>query len=328
MKLSFKDKIDICEQNYFTFDKPVPFKGNLQIYPALVKDYYRFYKLISCFTVNKDEDPEGEGFALNELQYLFLLIKRDKQGVFRDQFIELLELVFHIDSGLFCDNEECEHRGEIYSYKDIRTIVEQIMLTLQQKYQGVENGELLIQKERQEKLYNLQLCPHCHSMMRDVIEFEEENNLPKLYVHGIPIKNMDYKDLKRIYCYQNLPDFNDEYMDSDLKQELEQAAKMKSGNSEQPTLERQMSCIAISTGYTYEQIENLTIRKFTSLLRVADAKLSYLAYKIGEMSGLVTFKTPFPHWIYTKENARKSLLENIMTIDQVEKKIGDGGVSK
>ena len=83
-----------------------------------------------------------------------------------------------------------------------------------------------------------------------------------------------------------------------------------------------------NTNLTYEQIENLTIRKFTSLLRVADAKLSYLAYKIGEMSGLVTFKTPFPHWIYTKENARQSLLDNIMTFDQVQKKIGEGGVTE
>ena len=84
--------------------------------------------------------------------------------------------------------------------------------------------------------------------------------------------------------------------------------------------------MAISTGYSLEYIDGLTLRKFTQLLRVADAKLSYLAYKIGEMSGLVTFKSPFPHWIYTKENARKSMFDNIMTVDQIQKKMGDSSV--
>ena len=90
-----------------------------------------------------------------------------------------------------------------------------------------------------------------------------------------------------------------------------------------------ITTILLTINYSYyKEVEELTLRKFTSLLRVADAKLNYLAYKIGEMSGLVTFKTPFPHWIYTKENARQSLLDNIMTFDQVQKKIGEGGVTE
>lgn len=329
MRIQFKDKLAIYEQNYFTYDKPIPFKGDLFVYPATVKDYYLFYNLVSCFTIDKDEDPDGEGFALNELQYLFLLMKKDKTLNFRDKLLSLLEFVFHIDNGLYCDNDKCEHRGEAFSYKDIRPQVEKITIELQQKYQGVENGELLFQRERQQKMYELQLCPHCQTVMRDVIELtEEEGKSPIIYIKGIPINNREFNELKRIYCYQNLPDFNDEYMDTDLKKELEMASKMKSANAEQPTLERQISCIVISSGLTYKQVEELTLRKFTSLLRVADAKLNYLAYKIGEMSGLVTFKTPFPHWIYTKENARQSLLDNIMTFDQVQKKIGDGGVTE
>lgn len=328
MKIQFKDKLEIYEQNFFTYDAPVPFKGDLMIYPAVVKDYYLFYSLISCFTIDKDEDPNGEGFGLTDLQYLFLLMRKDKELNFRNKFVNLLELVFHIENGLYCDNEKCEHSHEVYSYKQIRQMVGQVVQELDNKYKDIENGEMLKQKEKQQKMYELQLCPHCHKVMRDVIEFEEEEGkLPQIHIKGTVINNGEFKELKRLYCYQNLPDFNDEYMDADLKKELEMATKLKSGNTEQPTLERQMSCIVVSSGLSYKEIEQLTIRKFTSLLRVADAKLNYLAYKVGEMSGLVTFKTPFPHWIYTKENARQSMLDNIMTFDQVQSKIGDGGVT-
>ena len=326
MKIKFEDKLSIYEQKYFTYDKPVPFKADLYIYPAKVKDYYNFYNLISCFTMDKNDDPSGEGLSMTDLQYVFHLMKQDNSFVFKDQFVGLLELVFQIENGLFCDNPKCEHKGDIISYQEIRPKVEQINVELIHKYQGIENGEELFKQEKQKRVYELQLCPHCQQMMRDVFEFEEKEGKPILTIHGIPIKNKEFKELKRTYCYQNLSDFDDTYIDPELKAALEETNRLKSGKTEQPTLERQMSCIAISSGYSYEQIENLTLRKFTQLLRVADAKLSYLASKIGEMSGLVTFKSPIPHWIYTKENARKSMFDNIMTVDQIQKKIGNSGV--
>ncbi len=326
MQLKFEDKLSIYEQNFFTYDEPVPFKGNLLIYPATVKDYYKFYNVVSCFTLDKNEDPTGVGLSLTELQYVFHLIEQENSYVFRDQFISLLELVFHLDNGLYCDNPDCECHSNIIAYKDIRPKVELLTLELMQKYKNIENGEQLIKVEKEQKMYEMQLCPHCKQMMRDVYEFKLEKEKPVLIIKGIPIKNKEYRELKRIYCYQNLPDFNDDYIDPELKSALEETARLKSGKTEQPTLERQKACIAISTGYSLEYIDSLSLRKFTQLLRVADAKLSYLAYKIGEMSGLVTFKSPFPHWIYTKENARKSMFDNIMTVDQIQKKMGDSGI--
>lgn len=326
MQIKFEDKLTIYEQNFFTYDEPVPFKADLCIYPATIKDYYRFYNVISCFTLDKNDDPSGIGLSMNELQYVFHLMKQEGTFAFRDQFVGLLELVFHLDNGLYCDNVECEHKGEIYAYKDIRPQVEKLNLELLQKYKGVENGEALFNQEKKEKLYEMQLCPHCQQMMKDVYEFKEEDKKPILCVKGISIKNKEFKELKRIYCYQNIPDFDDTYIDPELKASLEETSRLKSGKTEQPTLERQKACIAVSTGYTLEYIDNLTLRKFTQLLRVADAKLTYLASKMGEMSGLVTFKSPLPHWIYTKENARKSMFDNIMTVDQIQKKIGDSGV--
>lgn len=322
MNIKIKDKIELYEELYFANDEPVPFVGGLYIYPAIVKDYYNFYNLISCFTMDKNNAPDGIGLSMSELGYVSYLIEEDTSSSFQDRFFNLLSMVFHIDNGLYCDNKDCEHKHQILTYKDIRKKVLQIDLELNQKYTEEEKEKR--QTERQEKMFQLQLCPYCNHIMRDVFEMKEENKKAVLYVKGIPIKSKDYKDLRRIYCYQNILDYDDEYIDPELKKGLEEAARLRSGNVQQPTLERQKTCIVASTGLNFAEVEQLTLRKFTLLLRVVDSKLTYLAYKIGETSGLVTFKSPFPHWIYQNDKAKDHKFDNIMTIEQIESKIGNG----
>ena len=115
MDIKIKDTMEIYEEQFFANDEPVPFVGGLYIYPAIVKDYYNFYNLISCFTMDKNDDPSGEGLSMTDLQYVFHVMKQDNSFVFKDQFVNLLELVFQIDNGLFCDNPDCEHKRDIIS---------------------------------------------------------------------------------------------------------------------------------------------------------------------------------------------------------------------
>ena len=59
MKTNLEDKMSVYEQLYFGEDEPVPFVGELKIYPAVLKDYYKFYSLINCFTIDKNADKTG-----------------------------------------------------------------------------------------------------------------------------------------------------------------------------------------------------------------------------------------------------------------------------
>ena len=52
----------------------------------------------------------------------------------------------------------------------------------------------------------------------------------------------------------------------------------------------------------------MSIRKFALLLGVIDSKLHYQIYKTGECSGMVTFKEPITHWMYSKNNKADGLL--------------------
>ena len=47
-------KLDLWEKCYFSLDEAVPFKENLKVYPALVKDYYKFYSCFPCLTMDKN----------------------------------------------------------------------------------------------------------------------------------------------------------------------------------------------------------------------------------------------------------------------------------
>ena len=82
-----KKKLDYYEQAYFYTDSPVPFLDDLKIYPAMAKDYYRFYSNLSCLTMDKTakrviqkdektgEDKEvtvsnPEGISMSYMAYL------------------------------------------------------------------------------------------------------------------------------------------------------------------------------------------------------------------------------------------------------------------
>lgn len=326
MKTNLEDKMSVYEQLYFGEDEPVPFIGNLKIYPALLKDYYKFYSLINCFTIDKNADKTGVGIPMSDLGYLVYLMQQEGNERLQNQLYELLSMVFHLENGLYCDDDNCEC-NDIISFKDLQDTINKEMIKINQVAQSedVEDSQKFILERKRELFSNLEKCPKCGKVMRDVFELkQDEKNQFKLFVKGIEISSKKFKELKRIYCYQNIADYNDDYIDPELKEALDEAARLRAGNTEQPTLERQKACIVASTGYKFDELGQLTLRKFSLLVRIIAAKVDYTAYKTGEMSGMVTFKSPYPHWIYSNDNPRKNRFKDIMSVDQIEKKIGGG----
>ena len=83
-----------------------------------------------------------------------------------------------------------------------------------------------------------------------------------------------------------------------------------------------MSCVISACGsYTYETIQEISIRKLVILLRTIDARLHYFAYRQGEMSGMVKFNKELDHWIYSSD--KKSKFDDIMTLDALKNKMKD-----
>lgn len=131
----------------------------------------------------------------------------------------------------------------------------------------------------------------------------------KLIIKNIEYNKKDFDNIKRIICYQNMPNFDDEYINPELKEAIEEAENLKNEVKGTITLEDQIISVSISSPYKTEDIYKMTIRKFIKTLQKVDSKLHYQIYKTGEISGMVSFKEEILHWMYTKDNKFDSLIK-------------------
>lgn len=304
-----KEHIEQYEQLYFALDEPVPLVGHLLVYPVLVKDYNLFYSLIDIFIINKNETPEG--ISMSHLDYfIFKMQPSQADGeLFTRKAIKMFELIFHIKNGIRC---ECDKDNDTYlSYDDI---YKKMAIEERKNKSDFTNEEIF-------KIFTeIRKCPKCGKIREDLIRFNELPNGKKdLIVDGVEIDKNTFDELRQLVCYQNMPDYDDDYIDPELKAELEEAAKLENPNAVSPTLEKQESCIVASTAYKYSDLKELSLRKLVLLLRTVDAKLHYFTYRQAEASGMVTFKKDLTHWIYG--NDKRSKFDRIQSLDSFKDKL-------
>ena len=63
--------LEFLTNQYFTFDKPVPLKGELFIYPVKVIDYYTFFSVVDILMIDKNTNPET--IPMSYLKFLHYL---------------------------------------------------------------------------------------------------------------------------------------------------------------------------------------------------------------------------------------------------------------
>lgn len=304
-----KDNLEMYEQVYFTHDEPVPLKGHLKVYPVLVKDYNLFYSCIDIFTINKNEDPNG--ITMSNLDYFIYLMQPEQPNseMFTRKAINMFELIFHIKNGIKC---ECDKDNDTYiSYEDIYKFIAE----KEQNAQGELSNEDIMKY-----FYEIKKCPKCGKIRDDLIKFNDLPNGKKdLIVDGVEIDKTTFDELRTLVCYYNMPDYDDEYVDPELEAELQEAARLENPNATSPSLEKQESCLVASTSYKYSELKELSIRKLVLLLRTVDKKLHYFTYRQAEASGMVSFKSELPHWIYGSDKRDK--FERLQTLDSFKEKM-------
>ena len=139
--------------------------------------------------------------------------------------------------------------------------------------------------------------------------FVDKDGKAKLILSGVEIDENEFDYLRKLILYQNLPNYDDELMNPDLKNDLEQADKIKNGGEETEDFEHLIANLVIGTGMNIDDVKNLPIRKFYIIGQVMDRKLHYSIYKQASVGGFVEFKQPITH--YLKKNI--DLLENKVT---------------
>lgn len=274
--------LEFLTNQYFTFDKPVPLKGELFIYPVKVIDYYTFFSVVDILMIDKNTNPET--IPMSYLKFLHYLSQSPEGHIYNIKLNKLLELVLHITNGFFCPDCNYEITEE--------EIIEEL--------NKIDKNNI---EEKNKKFMELRICPKCSKHMYDIVRYvEEDRGRFSLYIKNQKLHSGDFDRLKDIVLYQNISDYEDDSaMDSDLAAELKLVKQLRNKGVEEPPLEKKMACAVVSTGYTFEEIQNISLRKLNLILRTEDSKMFYQATKIGSMSGMVTFKTEPDHWIYERK---------------------------
>lgn len=270
-----------------------------------------------------------QGIAQSYLTYLIEMMEDTKNGeIVTQQVISLFELIFHIKKGFYCPN--C---GQEITYEDAMAQMESHINNIQQDVQQLysqqfDDGEKhdvpqeimqdIIYKGKIDFLGKLTKC-ECGGELRDIFTIKKNGLMKKLVIKDVEIDSQEFEELKALVPRQNILDYDgDKYVDPDLKEELEIKAKLQNKDYTSPTLEKQIVCVAVGTGFTIEYLYTITMRKLSLLLKTVDAKSMYYAQVQAAMSGMVKFKEDPKHWIFTDN--KKNIKDELTSLENFEKK--------
>lgn len=317
LKEDIVNKLKVYENEYFRWDKPVPFCG-LFIYPVVLKDYEAFLSCSTCFTLNRKDDPVG--LKTSNLGYLHhkMSIKENNEGaMWSYRFQKLCEIIFHIENGLKCKNPDC---NKILRY-DGPEIGDYIRQT-QEFVQKIENREISPDTKRP----TLQ-CPHCGGEdFSEMIKIRQDTSKKmELVIDGHVISSQDFDLLRQIVLYQNFPEYSDDSsVDRALREDHDKRMQILQQNQGdlRATLEKKVVCLSVATSYPLEYIYGMTMRKFTMALGTADDLINYKIMKTATMSGFVKLEKgqTIEHWIYKKEKDEYGYLQDV---DDVKSRVNN-----
>ena len=270
------EEVDYFRDKYFTYDLPVPF-GRLTLYPVSIKDYNEFLSSSACLTLNKNDDIAG--IRMTNIDYLLSKMQDEKEGpMWSLRFTKIIELCFHIKSGL-----KCPKCGKFMSFEEFYI-----------KYED----KSIIDK-------NSILNCECGSKYQETIKFKENEKGKKIFVFdGVEIDNQAFNKLRKYIMYQNLPDYKDDsWVDKAIRDDQAAKNELKSRGSGTASLERKIIGVCVNTHWKIEEVMNMTIRKFLMVLGMVDDIMNYTITRTGLMSGFASLPKgeTVEHWLYKKD---------------------------
>lgn len=120
----------------------------------------------------------------------------------------------------------------------------------------------------------------------------DKNKEPYFMIDNITYYSDDFDELRKIISEQNMIDLPDEKIQKNVRESLEEARKFKQriNNNKVASFEEQIMALATYTGWTPDDIYNMTYRKFILAIRRANQIIMSNIYLTASMSGFVSFK--------------------------------------
>ena len=153
--------------------------------------------------------------------------------------------------------------------------------------------------------------------------FDNGNEKITGYIEEV-IDKKDFDNIRNIILYQNIPDYDDTYIDPKVEAAFKETQEFMNRNKKKIcSFEDQLVCVMLALKeFDTNNINKLTLRKFSKILERYDYKFHYGIYKTAEMSGMVTFKEEIDHWMSDlKKNKYADIGKTAMEYEKLENKI-------
>lgn len=179
---------------------------------------------------------------------------------------------------------------------------------------------ILKDKVSKQKLFNI--LNICLKLKMPYILEEKDN---KVYLvdkeTGIVIDSKEFDDIKRIILYQNIVDYDDEYVNPEFQKNIDEALRLKNRNVEAPTLERKMAIITAHTGISKKEQMEMTYRTHSLLFQEVYEETEYTTlYPIMAIGGNAD---KMEKWIY---KIKKNKFEDqVVSVSKFNEQAGGNG---
>lgn len=253
-------------QDSLVYDEPVNYSG-VVIYPVRVKDYVAFMSVLDIINIDKNRISNIEIIQMSYLQFMLSLILEEQD--WKDKFVKLAEICFHT---YFDDSKKVNEN----------TFGKDVLLE-----QTLQNGDVLI-------IVN----------GRDIYFRINSDKRVLLYINNCEINGTDFDNIMNIIKYQNLPNYDDEFVSDDVKEVVAQYYAIKNKGIKQPSIEDKIVHLLAHTSLTMDVIKELSCRKFEMIFQSIVDKTDYVVMTMAKIQGALKEGTDVPHWAYKPDKAR------------------------
>lgn len=143
---------------------------------------------------------------------------------------------------------------------------------------------------------------------QDIKILVDGNGRGKIIYKDFEIRPKQFEDIRRIILYQNLIDFDDSYINPDVKEAINELEKVKFKNIESPNIERKMAIITAHTGISKKVQIEMTYRSHTTLFKEVYGEVDYSTIRTAALIGNMFSKkkNEIEDWIYKKKQDKYS----------------------
>lgn len=155
-------------------------------------------------------------------------------------------------------------------------------------------------KDKLANLFNL-----CLNWKIDDVIFQFDGHKYKLYYQDFVINYSQFEDIRRIILYQNLIDFDDTYINPDVKKAIMEYEAIKMKNIEIPNIERKMAIITAHTGISKKEQMEMTYRSHCALFKEVYGEVDYSTIRTAFLvNSMFSEKknNELEDWIYKKKH--------------------------